>query len=138
MDPLTALSLASNVIQLIDFGIKVVSVSWEIYDSASGSHKGVDELAWTIRNLQSLTEALKTSTASVAESSPQTRNDAELLALAREAESSADESLTLLAKLRPGRWRSLLRVGKYRQHQREFEAEVRRLDTLRAKLELNL
>jgi hypothetical protein len=111
----------------------------KIRDSVSDNYKRGDELAWAIRDIQSLTERLKTTT-SVLESSPQTRNDAELLALAREVESLANK-LTLLAKLRPKGtdWRrSLWRVGKYRQHQREFGAEIRRLDTLRANLELIL
>ena len=37
LDPLTALSVASSVIQLVDFGCKLVSESQEIYHSASGA-----------------------------------------------------------------------------------------------------
>lgn len=141
MDPLTALSIASNVVQFIDFGTRLLKHSGEIYTSAIGAHKPLDELAWAVRDLQSLTKALKTSTAIVAESSPQTRNDVELLALAREAESSADELLTLLAKFQPkgrGRLSSVGLALKYTLQRRELEAGARRLDTLRAKLELIL
>lgn len=138
MDPLTALSVASRVIQFIDFGTKLLQRLRGIYVSASRGP--LDELAWDVRDLQLLTEALKTSTASMAEGNPQTR-DAELLALAREAESLAGELLTLLAKLRlkgTGRRSSVMLVLKYTQNRRELEAGARRLDTLRANLELIL
>lgn len=39
LDPLTALSVASSVIQIIDFGCKLVSETQQIYHSASGATK---------------------------------------------------------------------------------------------------
>lgn len=39
LDPLTALSIASSVLQIIDFGRKLVSQTQEIYQSASGATK---------------------------------------------------------------------------------------------------
>ena len=39
LDPLTALSIASSVIQIVDFGCKLVSDTQEIYHSASGATK---------------------------------------------------------------------------------------------------
>ena len=39
LDPLTALSLASSVIQIVDFGCKLVSQTQEIYQSANGATK---------------------------------------------------------------------------------------------------
>ena len=39
LDPLTALSIASSVIQIVDFGCKLVSETQEIYSSASGATK---------------------------------------------------------------------------------------------------
>lgn len=39
LDPLTALSIASSVIQIVDFGCKLVSETQEIYHSASGATK---------------------------------------------------------------------------------------------------
>jgi hypothetical protein len=37
MDPLTALGLASSIVQFVDFGCKVVSKSHELYRSAAGA-----------------------------------------------------------------------------------------------------
>lgn len=39
LDPLTALSIASSVIRIIDFGCKLVSETQQIYHSASGATK---------------------------------------------------------------------------------------------------
>lgn len=39
LDPLTALSIASSVLQIVDFGCKLVSETREIYHSASGATK---------------------------------------------------------------------------------------------------
>ena len=41
LDPLTALSLVSSVIQLVDFGSKLISQTQEIYHSANGATKDV-------------------------------------------------------------------------------------------------
>jgi len=37
MDPITALSVAGNVIQFLDLGVKAVSKAGEIYDSSNGA-----------------------------------------------------------------------------------------------------
>lgn len=43
MDPLSALSVASSVVQFVDFGRQLLSASYEIYRSSSGiSSKNVD------------------------------------------------------------------------------------------------
>lgn len=44
MDPLTALSLAGNIIQFVDFGGRLLGGAGEIYHSAEGSLKVHDEL----------------------------------------------------------------------------------------------
>lgn len=59
MDPLTALSLASNVIQVVDFSITLVSKGYEIYKSADGSlAENVDTEAVT-NSLNMLTAKLR-------------------------------------------------------------------------------
>ena len=51
MDPLSALSLASNVIQFVDFGARLVSGSREIYASADGSSSGNSQLEILTKDL---------------------------------------------------------------------------------------
>jgi len=49
LDPLSALSLASNVVQFIDFGSKLISEIQEIRQSASGSTKENADFLFTAK-----------------------------------------------------------------------------------------
>ncbi len=53
MDPLTSLSLASNVIQIVDFSTQLVSKGYKIYKSADGT------LAENV-DIEAVTHSLKT------------------------------------------------------------------------------
>jgi hypothetical protein len=44
-DAVAALGLASNVLQVIDFGSKFLSIAWKIYRSGKSAVDSVDELA---------------------------------------------------------------------------------------------
>jgi hypothetical protein len=37
MDPITAIGFAANILQFIDYSVKVISAGIEIYESTSGS-----------------------------------------------------------------------------------------------------
>lgn len=57
MDPLSALSIAGNVIQFLDFATKLFKESREISHSASGSSKGVTSLAEISAQLSTLSKS---------------------------------------------------------------------------------
>lgn len=59
MDPISALSLASNVVQFLDFGIKLVSKTHEIYNSAEGAEVRNIELDAIAQNFVSLSQRVK-------------------------------------------------------------------------------
>ena len=61
MEPLTALGLASNVIQLIDFGARIVSKSSELYKSSNGRLIQHTDIATTCSDLERLTSKLSES-----------------------------------------------------------------------------
>lgn len=61
LDPLTALSVASSVIQFVDFGTKLISKGKEIYKSADGVLADHAEQAAISSRLADLTRALSTS-----------------------------------------------------------------------------
>ena len=61
MDGLSALSVASSVAQLVDFGCSVVSKTREIYKSEHGASVGNVEAAIATKRLLELSERLKTS-----------------------------------------------------------------------------
>jgi hypothetical protein len=54
MDPLTALGLASNIVQFVDFTSKLISTAHSLYTSTSGAkaeHLELEALANTLRGL---------------------------------------------------------------------------------------
>lgn len=52
MDPLTALGLAGNIVQLVDFGCKTLSESYEIYKAGSTSaHEAINFIATDLATL---------------------------------------------------------------------------------------
>jgi hypothetical protein len=57
MDPLTALSLAGNVVQFVEFASSVAILAHKLYQSATGSTKDNDELEMLARNFQQLAES---------------------------------------------------------------------------------
>lgn len=54
MDPLTALSVAGNVIQFVDFSTKLLSQGYELYKSVGGKLKADEELELIASDLSGL------------------------------------------------------------------------------------
>ena len=59
MDPLTALGLASNIVQFVDYSSKLISTTRKIYNSASGAKEEYIELELLARNIRELAERAK-------------------------------------------------------------------------------
>ena len=59
MDPLSAVSLASTVVQFLDFGIKLVAKTHEIYNSAEGAEVRNIELDAIAQNFVSLNQRVR-------------------------------------------------------------------------------
>jgi hypothetical protein len=52
LDPLTALSLAGNIVQFVDFSTKLLAKGHELYKSADGTSVGYSELEAIAKDLQ--------------------------------------------------------------------------------------
>jgi hypothetical protein len=104
LDPLSALSLASSIVQFVDFGIKLVSDGYELYER--GSLKINDELERATRDLTQLAEDLATSPQTVSEQ-PGTRirlpskHERSLQQLAETCKELSDQLLSVLEDLKP-------------------------------------
>ncbi|KAH7409648.1 hypothetical protein BKA64DRAFT_720887 [Cadophora sp. MPI-SDFR-AT-0126] len=70
MDPLAALSLASNIIQLVEFGSKIVSTSQKLKASASGALSETIDLEVVTKDLSNISIRLKQGVQSAALSGP--------------------------------------------------------------------
>jgi hypothetical protein len=137
MDPLTALDVVGNVIQVIDFSAKVISRSAEIYDS--GGLVGNSELKRVTVDLLSFSQNLEKSLGTAPNASP---SDAAEQALGKDCQRVASELLFALEKIKsknkPGKWDSfrqaLLTIWKKDQ----IEELEKRLDRIRQQLLLRL
>ena len=99
MDPLTALSLACNVIQVIDFSATIVTKCKELYkDGASAKTKDIESMAKYLANVS--TDLKLPETSPSAESAQQgCQEDEKLLKLAQQCSETADELRCELQKL---------------------------------------
>jgi ankyrin repeat protein len=133
LDPINALSLASNVVQVVDFSIKLVSKGYNIYKSADGAlveNQDTEAVAIDLRMVnaklsQSLYRARQTKTSPFGDT-----DDADDQALERLSESCSEVAEELILRLRklkiqPG--------GK----NREWKSVRQALKTVWSKQELN-
>ena len=99
MDPLTALSLACNAIQVIDFSAKIVSKCKELYkDGASAKKREIESMAKYLAKVS--TDLRLPETFSSAESTQQEcQEDEKLLKLAQQCSETANELICELQKL---------------------------------------
>jgi uncharacterized protein YlxW (UPF0749 family) len=61
MDPLTAISLASNIVQFVDLGCKILSGAYEVYRSSEGSTAEDLDLTKVVDDLDTVTTKLAAS-----------------------------------------------------------------------------
>lgn len=87
MDPISAVSLASNVIQFVDFGCKLVSQSRQLYKSADANATLSDKI-----HVEVITLDLISLTTNIHASLPQTSSDD----LAEEKGTSWDDEMALV------------------------------------------
>ena len=99
MDPLTAFSLACNVIQIIDFSAKIVTKCKELYkDGALAKNRDIESVAKSLANVS--TDLKLPETFPSAESVQQGyQEDEDLLKLAQQCSETANELICELQKL---------------------------------------
>ena len=99
MDPLTALSLACNVIQVIDFSAKIVTKCKELYkDGASAKNKDIESMAKYLANISTDLKIPETSL-SADSAQQECQEDEQLLKLAQQCSETANELICELQKL---------------------------------------
>jgi hypothetical protein len=59
LDPITAIGVAGNIVQFVDFAIKLLSKSKEIYQSADGASVEYRSLEAIAANLSRMTDRLR-------------------------------------------------------------------------------
>jgi RecA-family ATPase len=144
MDPLSALSLAGNVLQFIDFGTKLFSKAGELYKSTVGSLAANDQLELVTADLRALVSKLRQSLSSEETQGEIVQEDKETWSsfkrVCDEAADVADEIILRLGKLRLQdgkfrRLRSILQAVETLWSEREITSLLKRLSSLRIALE---
>lgn len=138
MDPLTALGLAANIFQFIDFSSQLLSGTLEIYQSATGASSEIIEIEHISEHLSSFNEELSSQpTAS------RSSRDVAVEKFAGRCKDISDELLKVIAELKvvdgPNRkWRSFRKALKTLWKKEKIQSLQNRLDMMRQQLTLEL
>lgn len=139
MDPLTALSLASSVVQFVDFGTKVALGIREIYNSKSGQTARIKETIEAVERMKSLNDEL--SPVNMPTTSPAEKTLAQIATKCRETSAeliSITEGLVVPEDTR-SRLFSSFKIGVKATWKKEKISElVDKMDSLRAEMTLNI
>ena len=111
LDPVTALSLASNVIQFVDFGSKLLSKTRELHKSTTGALSEDIELEIITDDLKVLSSQLQFPQSSQVYGHDLDESENSLVALSVKCTAISEELLGALNQLKVGdglnnRWRS--------------------------------
>lgn len=139
LDPLTALSVVSSVIQIVDYGCKLVSRTQEIYHSASGATKENVTKAEITKDIQNLYKDL-----TIKDNGFQRLNtdDIVLGKLIDKCNEAARELLQLLAELQvplgPTKWASFHKALKSGRQKGRVEGIETRLLKIQKQIDSHL
>lgn len=142
LDPLTAVSLASAVVQFVDFSCKIVSKSRQLGAATRGAKIEASNSEVVTRDLLKLSEKMKEKLANaVADESPSDDDQA----LEEICNGCIGVSETLLARLEKlkvqkgdGKWRVGLQAARSMWSEKELDELSRQLATFRSHLELRV
>lgn len=135
LDPFTSLSVATSVVQFIDFAAKLVSQAGEIYSSADGITVEYAELDAVARNMVQLDQDLRRGEGT-------TGLDRETREICSACRTSAAELIEAIDGLKSqgakSKWKSMYRALCAVWGSKKVEALARRLDRLRSQLNMDL
>ncbi|KAF2827058.1 hypothetical protein CC86DRAFT_466800 [Ophiobolus disseminans] len=137
MEPIAALSLAANILQIVNFTASLVSTSQQIYEA--GSSVTVQEVELVVRDFNDLNASLKSWVRPDSKAQgPLTKDNQHLYALVVESEKIARELLSILSPLQrceqPSKLGSVARAIKTAWNRRKIEEIKQHLGELRQEL----
>lgn len=146
MDPLTAFSLAASILQFIDVGVKVVSGSVEIFNSATGTSSLDDEAGLLAGDITVICDQLRNSLKPDGSYNVLNKYETHLEGLRLRSQVLAQELLDKLAKLRVDGEKSMLKRVKsvgmalkiVLKDKGKIDELQKRLDAIRDELEAHV
>ena len=138
MDPLTALGLAGNLIQIVDFSCKLFSSSRSLYASATGTSSENIEIEAIAIDLERLNVNLQASLQTNNPCCQLSSSDQALVELSKACQNLARELIKALEDLKingPHRkWKSLHQALRSIWAEEHISAKVNRLSAIREEL----
>ena len=142
LDPFTAISLASIIVQFVDFGSKLIKESSELYHSAGGPLSVNAELEKITINLKEVTEKLENPSQTDTRLTHNTKETEALRNLAESYSEVADELLTVLDDLKvkgtDRQWQSFRQALRSSQKKDKISKIEKKLDRLQKMLNTRL
>jgi hypothetical protein len=136
MDPFTAIGLASNVLQFIDFSYKVISGVNKIRSSATGMTPENERLSVLVEDLNVVTQNL------VRGAPAKTENERQLSALAANCHELSGELYQILRRLRVGnknsKWEGLMVKWHSVRKEKDIDVIERRLHGYQSQILIRL
>jgi hypothetical protein len=137
MEGLTALGLASNIVQFIDFSSKIIKGAKEIYDSGTGTVPATEGLEDVAKEMQSLSLRLDPPS-----TGHQNEDERAFRRLAAECRILCTQLLDLIDSVKPSdpksKRQSIIAAIRGTWSEKERTELERRLDSCRNQLELQL
>ena len=142
LDPLTAFGLAGNVVQIVDFSIKLVSKGYQIRNSLDGSLPENHDTELVAVDLKAVVEQLSSTLDRAPReypSLPFNQQDAELIDLCQECKKIGEELIARLGMLKGGesrhrQWKSIRQALKVIWEKDKVDSIARRLKLYRDQL----
>ncbi|KAJ5693377.1 hypothetical protein N7462_002800 [Penicillium macrosclerotiorum] len=136
MDPVTAISIAGNVLAFIDLSYKVISGVNEVLSTASGMTPENEHLGVLVQDLNLITRNL------VTDAPARTENEKQLCALAANCHELSGELYQLLRRLRVGdsksKWEGLRVKWQSLRKEKEIDSIERKLNGYQSQILLRL
>jgi hypothetical protein len=136
LDPLSAIGLAGNIVQFVDFSYKLFSQTQEIYSSATGASKDTEDIFGITIHLRQLCEKLSSSTHISRSSGLYSHDNDSLRTLSRDSLAAADEMIAALNNIRSqgtqSKWSSFRLCLKTVWKQSKIDRMEKRLDRYRS------
>lgn len=140
-EALAALSLASNIIQFIDFGGKVLATGYKLYKNSFGG-SDIQEIKYVTTGFQRLVEGFSNCLHEDTSAKKVSHVEADLRTLAKHCNDIAEELLAAVNKIdvqgRLGKWKSFRVALKSVLAEEKIEKIEVRLDKLRQQIILHI
>lgn len=139
MEPLSALSIATAVVQFLDFAGTLVSGTWEISRSSFGDTEKNSDLRYITESLQKHNEELR-NCLNQSNVAPFSSQDRDIEQLCRQCNEVADRLVTILNRVRShskdSKWTSFRAALRTMWSQEEVDTLQKTLDSYRQQISM--